>query len=84
MGRCIEHVCWDNGSDLLGRGGRVYLDGDLGCEGCQYGVHYYRGRRYPCQSSWRFFNLPGSGKCTVDFVVGGGGPLVSFLPGANA
>ncbi|CAN0547042.1 unnamed protein product, partial [Ectocarpus sp. 12 AP-2014] len=25
-----------------------------------YGVHFDTGWFYPCQSSWRFFNLPGS------------------------
>lgn len=30
---------WDDGKDVLGNGGRVYLDGDLGEGGCNYGVH---------------------------------------------
>ncbi|CAM9671683.1 unnamed protein product [Scytosiphon promiscuus] len=57
---CIEELMWDNGPDMLGNGGRIYLDGNLGETGCNYGVHTSTGWFYPCQSSWRFFNLPDS------------------------
>ncbi|CAN0043462.1 unnamed protein product [Ectocarpus sp. 12 AP-2014] len=57
---CFDEAIWNGGTNLLGGGGRVYLDGDLGKKGCNYGVHFDTGWFYPCQSSWRFFNLPGS------------------------
>lgn len=37
--RCVEEMVWDDGSNLLGNGGRIYLDGNLGYPGCNYGVH---------------------------------------------
>lgn len=60
-GRCIEQLVWDDGPNLLGRGGKVYLDHDTGIDGCSYGVHYQTGWFYPCQPQWRFFNLQGTG-----------------------
>ncbi|CAM9902052.1 unnamed protein product [Ectocarpus sp. 12 AP-2014] len=57
---CFDEAIWNGGTNLLGSGARVYLDGDLGKKGCNYGVHFDTGWFYPCQSSWRFFNLPGS------------------------
>ncbi|CAN0097524.1 unnamed protein product [Ectocarpus fasciculatus] len=59
-GWCFDEAIWNGGTNLLGSGGRVYLDGDLGKPGCNYGVHFDTGWYYPCQKSWRFFNLPGS------------------------
>ncbi|CAN0436932.1 unnamed protein product [Ascophyllum nodosum] len=56
---CIEQLKWNNGSNLLGRNGRVYIDGDLGPGGCNFGVHSQTGHFYLCQSHWRFFNLQG-------------------------
>ncbi|CBJ26807.1 expressed unknown protein [Ectocarpus siliculosus] len=57
---CFDEAIWNGGTNLLGSGARVYLDGDLGEKGCNYGVHFDTGWFYPCQSRWRFFNLPGS------------------------
>lgn len=37
--RCIEDIMWDDGSNLLGSGGKIFFDGDLGNPGCNYGVH---------------------------------------------
>ena len=39
----------------------MYIDGNLGSIGCNYGVHSQTGHFYPCQSRWRFFNLQGAG-----------------------
>lgn len=41
--RCVEEVVWDDGVNLLGTGGRLYLDGNLGDLGCNYGVHINTG-----------------------------------------
>ena len=60
-GRCIEQMVWDDGPDLLGRGGKVYLDSNTGSDGCNYGVHHQTGWFYPCKQQWRFFNLQGAG-----------------------
>lgn len=32
-GRCIEQMVWDDVPNLLGRGGKVYLDDDTGSDG---------------------------------------------------
>lgn len=68
--RCLESLRWDDGPNILGRGGRVYLDGDKGSPGCQYGVHVQQPskRYYPCDLSWTFFNLESQGKLAVFFV----------------
>lgn len=34
---------WDDGKDVLGTGGKIYVDGNLGKEGCNYGVHISTG-----------------------------------------
>lgn len=62
--RCLESLQWDDGPNVLGRGGRVYLDGDVGDAGCQYGVHvqWPSGRFYPCALSWTFFNVESQSK----------------------
>eukprot|EP00752_Nemacystus_decipiens_P013024 g11522.t1 len=57
---CVEEVVWNNHGNMLGTAGRLYLDGDMGFFGCNYGVHTDTGWYYPCTDSWRFFNLPGS------------------------
>eukprot|EP00904_Undaria_pinnatifida_P006044 jgi/Undpi1/256/HiC_scaffold_1.g00253.m1 len=59
-GWCIEEVVWEGGNNLLGQGAKLYLDGDFGVQGCNYGVHIDTGWFFPCQSTWRFFNLQAS------------------------
>ena len=54
-------MVWEGGDNLLGRGARIYLDSDFGDRGCNYGVHINTGWFYPCQSTWRVFNLQSSG-----------------------
>lgn len=39
----MEAVVWDDGANLLGRGGKLFLDGNLGEKGCEYGVHIKTG-----------------------------------------
>eukprot|EP00903_Cladosiphon_okamuranus_P013122 g12238.t2 len=66
---CVEEVVWNGGANLLGRGSKLYLDGNLGERGCEYGVNINEGWFYPCQSSWRLFNLPGSDDYKYDVEV---------------
>ena len=60
--RCVEEVVWNDRGSMLGTGGRLYLDGDLGESGCNFGVHTTTGWYYPCHTNWRFFNLLESGE----------------------
>lgn len=41
--RCVEALVWNDGANLLGRAGKLYLDGNLGGKGCEYGVHIKTG-----------------------------------------
>lgn len=54
--RCVEEVVWDDRGNMLGTGGRLYLDGDLGEKGCNYGVHIDTGW-------WVKVNGSSSGTC---------------------
>lgn len=39
----MEKVVWHDRGNMLGTGGRLYLDGNLGEMGCEYGVNINTG-----------------------------------------
>ncbi|CAM9157358.1 unnamed protein product, partial [Ectocarpus sp. 8 AP-2014] len=65
---CIAAVTWEDGENLLGEDGAIWMDNETGELGCVDG-HFYSDETIPCQSTWRFFNIDGSSDYSYDFRV---------------
>lgn len=61
--RCVDYVSWEDGGNLLGVAGSIYLDTEDSNSGCVGGLRTKVGnvpeRFNPCVPSWRFFNVLG-------------------------